>query len=189
MKILDVWVPGVPKPKGSMAHLGGGQMAQSVRGSTAWAGIIRRAVKAKIERGEAGFAARSVPVRVQCSFWVTGDDIVRERAGDVDKLARNVLDALTRDERRDYPGVYVDDVQVIDVRGSRFLVDGLLFDGAAPGAHIQAYALAPAHVEALAGQAAIRALYAFREATDPHFRHRDGASLGHDCFELDCGPV
>lgn len=186
MKILDVWVPGVPKPKGSMDHVGGGHMVQSVSGSTTWAGIIRRAVKAKIERGQCAFAARQVPVRVQCSFWIPGDgaDVVRERAGDTDKLLRNVLDALTRDEKRNYPGVYVNDVQVIRCDGIR-----LLAGTGSVGAHIVVSAYAPAEVQALAVQASARAFYACSEATDPTFRHRDGAALGHDCFAMDCGPV
>ena len=184
MKILDVFVPGTPKPKGSMNHIGGGRMAQSVSGSTVWAGIIRRAVRAKIERGQCAFAARQVPVRVQCSFWIPGADVVRERAGDTDKLLRNVLDALTRDEKRNYPGVYVDDVQVIRCDGVR-----LLARADPPGAHIVVGAYAPAELSAIETAAEVRALYAYREATDPTFRHRDGAPIGHDCFEMDCGPV
>lgn len=171
-----------------MTHIGGGRMAQSVDGSTHWAGVIRRAVKAKIERGQAGFAERAVPVAVYCAFWIRGDGIVRERAGDVDKLARNVLDALTRDEKRNYPGVYVDDVQVIHVEALRLTSQP---DAGYPGsgAHIAVAVLDPQASVALAGAAEMRALYAYREATDPTFRHRDGAALGHDCFAMDCGPV
>lgn len=175
-KILDIWVPGVPRPKGSMEHVGKGRMRQSVRGSTEWAGVMRRAVVDAKAHGRAGFAERSTPVHVQCVFWVPTEHIVAERSGDVDKLTRNVLDALTG-------VVYVDDVQVVWIDAWRLPATGW---GA--GTHVVVMTASDAplgHQRMLAA----RASFAYREATDPTFRHAAGAQLGHDCFAMDCGPV
>lgn len=182
-KILDLWVPGAPTTKGSMNHIGGGQMVQSVKGSTQWANIIRRAVAARIERGRAGFAERPVPVRVQAVFWVRGEDVVEERAGDVDKLTRNVLDALAADPVKGYRGVYVNDVQVIRCDAVR-LVAGMT--GMPIGAHITVATYVPDEWSRFGEMVAWNARFAFREVTDPTFQHRSEA-VGHDCFMADCG--
>lgn len=180
MKILDVWVPGRPTTKGSVKHIGQGRVRQSVKGSTEWAGVIRRAVAGQVARGLAGFAPRDVPVQVRVTYRMPGTDPVAERIGDVDKLVRNVLDALTRNEKIRYPGVYVDDVQVIGVDSARFA-------GGPSGCHIVVSALAPEMVRSLADRAEINAWFAYRAATDPSFRHAEGATLGHDCVDSGCG--
>lgn len=115
---LRAWVPGRPKTKGSMESQerrgGGRRMVQSVEGSEAWAGMVERAVRAKI----ASESHWSIPfdnlplypivgpVAVRMAFWLPVSEAWSGRPGDLDKLVRNVLDALTR------AGVYGDDAQV-----------------------------------------------------------------------------
>lgn len=104
---LRVWVPGLPKTKGSMESQerrgGGRRMVQSVEGSDEWALKMTRAVQQLL-------AIEPTPYRgavmVTLAFWLPVADAAAGRCGDVDKLERNVLDALTK------AGVYGDDVQV-----------------------------------------------------------------------------
>lgn len=106
---LRVWVPGHPKTKGSMESQerrgGGRRMVQSVEGSEQWALIVERAV-----RSSWSYATEPTPyagpVAVSLAFWLPVADCAAGRPGDLDKLVRNVLDALTK------AGVYGDDAQV-----------------------------------------------------------------------------
>lgn len=110
---LEVWVPGRPKTKGSMRVVNGrkGVLTESVEGSKRWRELMRYATVEAMKRDlvrVGGGASRwplTGPVGVGLAFGMpvlsTGG-----RAGDLDKLARNVLDALTD------AGVYGDDVQV-----------------------------------------------------------------------------
>lgn len=104
---LRIWVPGHPKTKGSMeAQQQAGRrrprMVQSVIGSTDWAAVMSRAVRARLATEPTPYVG---PVMVTLGFWLPVEDAAAGRCGDVDKLTRNVLDALTKI-------VYGDDVQV-----------------------------------------------------------------------------
>lgn len=115
---LSLWVPGQPKTKGSMTARPGplcrccpacrarvftGAMGEGVRGSSAWRDLVARG--ARDAMALVGWVTVAWPDRVMVSarFVVSG---AGSRPGDVDKLARNALDALT-DAR-----VYADDAQV-----------------------------------------------------------------------------
>jgi Holliday junction resolvase RusA-like endonuclease len=104
---LRAWVPGNPKTKGSMESQerrgGGRRMVQSVEGSDEWALKITRAVQLLLATEPTPYRGA---VMVQLAFWLPVADAAAGRCGDVDKLERNVLDALTK------AGVYGDDVQV-----------------------------------------------------------------------------
>lgn len=96
------FVPGKPKTKGSLDFYGRGKVAQTVRGSTRWAQMIE-----EVSRREYGVKEpMSGAVSVHLIFVLERDPLA-ERAGDIDKLARNVLDALKK------AGVYGDDNQVV----------------------------------------------------------------------------
>lgn len=109
--IVEFWYAGSPKTKGSMESIGRGRMVQSVAGSTAWATKVRRAAENAMNAAHGtgdigrGFTG---PVSVYLTFWQDVDSVALagEGSGDVDKLARNVLDALTKAR------VYYDDVCV-----------------------------------------------------------------------------
>lgn len=115
MIIVDVFVPGAAKTKGSMEirNRATGAMKESVVGSSAWRALMAQAVRDDLDRrwnhhmadmlwGGLPYAgAVSVTVVAYLTCPRQGDDVhghshypVWERAGDLDKLVRNVLDAL-----------------------------------------------------------------------------------------------
>lgn len=112
------FVPGWPKTKGSVEAIPrrggkGTYVRQSVQGSTEWARLVEDHVKRTF--GGTGRPKRTgVGVRVVLTYWLPcyPDQLILKGArgnGDIDKLERNVLDALTRG------GAYGDDAQVVGV--------------------------------------------------------------------------
>lgn len=109
-----MWVPGCAKTKGSMTAVqstsrryGKTHMVQSVEGSDDWAALVASQVVMQYGTTRAlPTFAKGTPVGVSLRFWLPVADAVQTHSGDVDKLARNVLDALTK------AGAYADDVQV-----------------------------------------------------------------------------
>lgn len=115
-------VDGVPQPKGSMrSFFAGGRivLTDQNRALKPWAATIRKAASAtRVTCHDA-----DVPVSVELRFVLPRPTSlvkrvqhpIRKRSGDIDKLTRGVLDALT--------GVcYVDDSQVITLRCSKRFV-------------------------------------------------------------------
>jgi hypothetical protein len=120
--ICAVWVPGHPKTKGSMEHVGHGRMRESVDNKQ-WRALVTKVVLKDIsDRWQAGDRDTPLvehddrivpeptrhPVQVGITFWLDHPDPcgAEERAGDVDKLVRLILDALKDG------GAYLDDNQV-----------------------------------------------------------------------------
>jgi Holliday junction resolvase RusA-like endonuclease len=98
LKILHAIVSG-----GTKTHV-----RQSVTGSTKWARIMER----MLASAWAGRPRREgVPIRVSLTYYlpVTQERLIEQGSGDVDKLERNVLDAITK------AGVWKDDAQVVGV--------------------------------------------------------------------------
>lgn len=106
--IVDVFVPGAAKTKGSMEirNRATGAMKESVVGSSRWRALMAQAVRDDIERRQPPVAELRAPypgavsVTVEAyltppydrdSWWVWP---VWNQAGDLDKIVRNVLDAL-----------------------------------------------------------------------------------------------
>lgn len=117
MIIVETFVAGDPKTKGSMEvrNKATGAMRESVIGSSNWRALMASAVRDDIERRHApglyagtGLARPALPwpgpAAVTLTFYLsppargsvpaTWTWPVWERAGDLDKLVRNVLDAL-----------------------------------------------------------------------------------------------
>lgn len=103
---MIVWVPGNPKTKGSMEHIGRGRMRESVVGSTVW----RRLMAERFRVGWAGKPPVHGGVSVAGIWYMPVPDVTAPRTGDEDKLDRNLLDALQD------AGVLSDDVQVTRIR-------------------------------------------------------------------------
>lgn len=150
--VTEVWVPGAPKTKGSLDFYGRGKVAENVAGSGAWRKMIAERVAA--ERGSRGlFVPSSVAVGVRVLFVLpvpvgladlTAPELVDHApietgTGDVDKLYRNVLDALAD------AGAYRNDVQV------RKLLGGAVYatDFEPAGAFIQCWELLPWEIRAM----------------------------------------
>lgn len=109
---LQAWVPGHPKTKGSMVQQGH-RMVQSVEGSEEWALKITRAVRQLLAIHPTPYVGA---VMVSLAFWLPVADATQDKCGDVDKLLRNVLDALTKAR------VYGDDVQVTHATSFKYPV-------------------------------------------------------------------
>ena len=125
---LHFFVPGSPAPQGSKKHIGGGRMIESSKHLKPWRHEIESIVRLHCNSIE------TAPVGIQLSFVMPRPKSTPKhftppaikRTGDVDKLARAVLDALT--------GVaYADDCQVIGLRCSKRIAEV----GESPGVSIE----------------------------------------------------
>lgn len=147
---LVLHVYGVPKPKGSLRHVGRGRLVEQVDGSTAWKEHVR---------AEAETAARAVgwerldgvPVRARLVFVVPRPKSAPKSrrwpttrsSGDLDKLVRNMLDALA--SQRGVGGVIGDDSQVVELTTSKVYAEP--GEGQAvelgPGVHVELVEMFP----------------------------------------------
>lgn len=145
IEVLNFWVPGPPKTKGSLTpraprchccsacrgYVGTPQLRDSV-GSGRWRKLVayqaEQAIKA-VPPPERLFPVLA-PVAVDLGFAVPFEDAIDIRAGDLDKHYRNVLDALT-DAR-----VYQDDRQVVRLSGYKIEAASVLEDPA-PGVRVR----------------------------------------------------
>ena len=101
--IVDVFVPGAAKTKGSMEvrNRATGAMRESVVGSSRWRALMADAVRTELTRRQrTGPWAGPVAVHVLAHLsppdasWAARLWAYWYQAGDLDKLVRNVLDAL-----------------------------------------------------------------------------------------------
>ncbi len=127
IEVLSFWVPGAPKTKGSLSarapkcHCCAAcrgyarlpQLQDSV-GSKRWRKLVAyQAERTIVEAPGAQFPIEG-PVAVELGFQLSTmlvDDLIAQGAGDLDKLYRNVLDALQD------AGVYANDSQVTRLSG------------------------------------------------------------------------
>lgn len=114
---------GVPKPKGSLKHIGNGRLVEQVEGSGGWRKSVADAARKAMRGGVPGYYQLKrepldgpVCVEITATFFKpksapkTRESWPCTRAtGDSDKIARNVLDAIV-DGR-----VLVDDSRVVDL--------------------------------------------------------------------------
>lgn len=112
---LVAWVPGMPKTKGSLTFRGGRYVEEAVAGSKRW-------------RASVAHELTEVAASTGCPTWKDGSPVavslmfhlpvapVRVRAGDLDKLTRNVLDAMQD------AGLVADDVQVTRIWAEKVLM-------------------------------------------------------------------
>lgn len=149
--LADVWVPGVPRTKGSVMPQGKRvyEPPQSIR----WQRLIADAVRRwRRERGltsasEAPCEVRCVcfvPLPVNQTQWTIG--ATHRGAGDVDKLARNALDGIgsaARDAAKN-GGAIVDDVQVFRLDVQRYAAQAHC---GGPGMHLTVREIDQAELE------------------------------------------
>lgn len=140
MILAEVWVPGHSKTKGSLDFVTKSHVREAVPGSGRWRQLVAARVKEDAEKrypdkenlgNRIGVRIVSYlqPSRQMLDKGEAGDWILGRSAGDVDKLARNVLDALTDS------GVIGDDAQVWDLMSSKRLAK----EGMMPGQQIQVW--------------------------------------------------
>ena len=99
--VLSCWVPGRPKTKGSLTVINAKRnVVSDTPASKRWRQLMAYAAAALVKAPLEG------PVIVVAVFHLPVADVASGRVGDLDKLARNLLDALSD------AGMYGDDVQV-----------------------------------------------------------------------------
>lgn len=123
-----LWVPGHPKTKGSLTFVDQHFAQENVTGSVRWRMLVADAVR----RHRGGRPPSLAPVSVDlCAFLALpgagphpSSAPLHRGAGDVDKLARNVLDALgvSASDPRKGAGAYADDNQVVALRVRKLYV-------------------------------------------------------------------
>lgn len=123
--LCEVFVPGRPRPKGSMKCTGGNGRAHHMEednpDSKPWRAQMARLLVLDRDRRTMPLALAPYYAEVDVSivaFFPEGGPT----PGDVDKLARNVLDAL-QDSVAGSPAVLADDAQVVGLFSERTWVD------------------------------------------------------------------
>jgi Holliday junction resolvase RusA-like endonuclease len=148
--VLSFWVPGHPKTKGSLninpgpkcrctpscPGYKGRPTAKDSPGSSRWRLLVAYQAVQAMQGEQRLVSAAAWPLQVELSVGllleyrlnVTGElGVIGNGAGDLDKLDRNVLDALTD------AGVYVDDVQVTQIWSSK----APAIEGVGPGVRVK----------------------------------------------------
>jgi crossover junction endodeoxyribonuclease RusA len=130
---IRILVDGVPKPKGSLKHVGHGRLVEEVKGSSPWRGRVAVAARQQYRS-----APLDVPVVVDFEVRIELPKSAPKRriilpatrsSGDLDKHARNILDALVDG------GVLKDDSRAVDLRGRK----RHCLPGEVPGAVIEVW--------------------------------------------------
>lgn len=117
-RALDVWCPGRPKTKGSLSVVNGSRgVLRDTPASKRWRELMGYAAKHAMAARSMDRMAPVFPligrVGVSAHFLLPVPDAAAARTGDLDKLLRNLLDALQD------VGVYVDDAQVVQVQAAK----------------------------------------------------------------------
>jgi Holliday junction resolvase RusA-like endonuclease len=135
VELLTCWVDGTPRPKGSLKPTGRqGQRVRLVEQSTdssAWRDTIAWTARRELNLPAPGYPTQ-LPVELECTFAFersascTDEEPTSGGIGDLDKLIRNVGDALTDAK------VIADDRQIVAMKASKVWTA----DGQKPGALI-----------------------------------------------------
>ena len=159
--VTDVWVSGRPATKGSLdlapRRGGGTYVRESVAGSKDWRRLVASAVgNDRRARGVGDPTLSAVGVRILFVLPVpigvaasTPAELISglwpdmARVGDVDKLTRNVMDALQD------AGAYKDDTQVCKALVGKVYADGRTRGSDYQGARVQCWELMPWEMRSL----------------------------------------
>jgi hypothetical protein len=121
MIITELFIPGRPITKGSLTVVNG--VPKDTPQSKAWRRIMAGAVRDDLRRRQGGerpaAPAHPGPVHVDATWWLPVDPLAHG-AGDLDKLLRNLLDALSAPgprttDRSLCASAIVDDNQVVSL--------------------------------------------------------------------------
>ncbi len=129
--MIEVFIPGAPKPQGSKRHVGRGIMVESCKEVRPWRESIRARLITEdgqpIERfdGAVACSLEFVLPRPKSTPKRSTPDAVKKP--DIDKLSRAVLDAIKS------AGVIIDDSYVVDMHPRKRLAEL----GEAPGLRIR----------------------------------------------------
>jgi Holliday junction resolvase RusA-like endonuclease len=129
--VLDFWVPGHPKTKGSLQVVNSGRLSgravlRDTPASKRWRQLVAyaagEAMKAtSVRTGLETLWPLAGPVSLTLTYYLPVDEaaLIAQGSGDIDKLERNIFDALQD------AGVYANDAQVVDCwHGKRVPIQG-----------------------------------------------------------------
>ena len=111
-------VTGTPAPQGSKRHVGGGRMIEASKRLHPWRDLVIDAAKEQAELTD----QLQGPIEVKLEFRIPSPKKplhvlpISRRAGDIDKLSRAILDALTISQ------LIEDDSQVVKLKASKIYV-------------------------------------------------------------------
>ena len=137
--VADLWVNGIPRPQGSMTHIGKGRLIHKPTLIT-WRKTVFRAVQEWC--GWYGDAWEPITGPVELDMWFylpkakTNQDRypIGSRSGDADKYVRAAGDAISLGEYR----LIADDSQVVRIRAEKRWALGLQGDdGYEPGMRLR----------------------------------------------------
>ena len=132
--ITELWIPGRPVTKGSLTRVG--DALRDTPQSKAWRRIMAGAIRDDLRRRHGLLDVRYPgPVAVEAVWWLPVP-VLQSGAGDIDKLLRNLLDALSAPTKRTTDvslcaSAIVDDNQVVGVASTKF------FDAIVPGVMVR----------------------------------------------------
>jgi hypothetical protein len=119
--LTEVWVAGHARTKGSL--LNNQDTLYSKRWRALMASVVRKDVARRMSfnldmTGQTPVYPHKGAVAVEIDVWLPVADVIKVGAGDVDKLARNVLDAIAADAKNAIMngGVILNDNQVVRLR-------------------------------------------------------------------------
>lgn len=121
MILTEVWVPGRARTKGSLLN------NQDTPISKRWRALVAECVRKDLaSRQLLGLPAipYAGPVAVNMFVWLDVSDVTAVGSGDLDKLARNALDAIAADAKSALMngGAIVNDSQVVSLFSAKFSV-------------------------------------------------------------------
>ncbi len=111
-------VTGTPAPQGSKRHVGGGRMIEASKRLHPWRDLVIDAAKDQADLTD----QLQGPIEVKLEFRILSPKKplhvlpISRRAGDIDKLSRAILDALTISQ------LIGDDSQVVKLKASKIYV-------------------------------------------------------------------
>jgi crossover junction endodeoxyribonuclease RusA len=115
---IEFFVPGVPAPKGSKRHVGGGRLIEASKKLEPWTHAIVQTVSLLDD-----FTPFDEPVEVWATYFLPRPKTVGRDfpsvPPDLDKLERGLFDALTK------AGVWSDDALVVDSHPSKRYADDM----------------------------------------------------------------
>lgn len=123
---MHIFIPGHPRPKGSLRHIGKGRLIEQTDVKH-WMNQIRTNTNHPTQYNG--------PLALDLNFIFPRPKTVTRTyphvrsVGDIDKLCRAVLDALQTNKKQGTQGLYDDDAQVVTLTASKEYGDE-------PGVHI-----------------------------------------------------
>ena len=124
--ILEVIVPGAPRPQGSKnAYRRGSRivLVESAKGLKEWRAQVSLHAQIEAQRSGWSLAGKDQPVRVEILFLISKPKSARRTdpvtKPDLDKLIRAALDGVTQAK-----SVWIDDSQVVEINAEKRYAPG-----------------------------------------------------------------